>query len=209
MRELTWPSMPSWGLQSFQLFLPAFNRIPSSGHCSSFLFDRLIPSRIWLGSTIYIANKYGSFPVQFFLDDDKLYNLKQNFFHRLPVSPLPITEQATVWRASSWIPCSLLADRTTMATRWQLSRDKSHHWNATCFWFLCWRKLFLNIQTCPSLQTNYSEGVFSPEGFTQHMRKTKQNKTNEWHKQHKNRVLTHLDSVNHFPPFGVWIIGRT
>lgn len=52
-RWITWPSMPSWGLQSFQLFLPAFNRIPSSGHCSSFLFDRLIPSRIWLGSTIW------------------------------------------------------------------------------------------------------------------------------------------------------------
>lgn len=52
----TWPSMPSWGVQSFQLFLPAFNRIPSSGHCSSFLLDRLIPSRIWLGSTIYIVN---------------------------------------------------------------------------------------------------------------------------------------------------------
>lgn len=52
-RWITWPSMPSWGLQSFQLFLPALNRIPSSGHCSSFLFDKLIPSRIWLGSTIW------------------------------------------------------------------------------------------------------------------------------------------------------------
>lgn len=87
-RWITWPSMPSWGLQSFQLFLPAFNRIPSSGHCSSFLFDRLIPSRIWLGSTIYIANRYGSFPTHFPLDNEILYIPKNTSFMVLFVSQI-------------------------------------------------------------------------------------------------------------------------